>query len=288
MRRIIPLSVLAAGAVMACSTPEQVITTTAIPTAGVRFINAVPDTGAAYGLDFRFVDLVESNSHFRVTFRNAISSTAPFVSTLTEYKGAKEGARHFVVFLDDTIQAVAQTKLKDSTHSLVATHNYTMLMQGNARSSGADRMRLTIMDETVADPGTQVALRVVNTTGNPIDVRVYPQGGTVPAAATWASVPAYTASAYVTMAPGNYMYNVRAAGAAGNLITADALALPGTAATVDLEANPGTTVAGSAISAFVFPPSVAGSKAPQTAAFANTAISFNWDRRPPRTCSPLC
>src|SRR4051794_24842365 len=68
MRRIIPLSVLAIGAVMACSEPETVIPTAAIPAAGVRFINAVPDTGAAFGLDMRFVDFVESNAQFRIPF----------------------------------------------------------------------------------------------------------------------------------------------------------------------------------------------------------------------------
>jgi hypothetical protein len=287
MRRIIPLSVLAIGAVMACSEPETVIPTAAIPAAGVRFINAVPDTGAAFGLDMRFVDFVESNAQFRIPFRNAISSTSPFVSTLTEYKFAKEGNRHFVIFLDDTIQTIAQVKLKDSTFGFVQAHNYTLLLQGNARSSGADKMRLTIMDETVPDPGTQVALRAVNTTGNPIEVRVYAQGGTVPAAADW-TIPAYSASPYITKAPGVYLYNVRSAGSATNLVATDAATAPGTPATVDIEAIPGTNVAGSAVSAFIYPPSVAGSKAPQGGAFNSTAISFNWDRRPPRTCSPLC
>jgi hypothetical protein len=290
MRRLIQLSVLsmAVGAVTACSTPETTIPTENIPTAGVRFINAVPDTGAAYGLDFRFVDIVESNAQFRVPFRNAISASAPFVSTLTEFKGAREGAaRHFRVFLDDTLQSVASTVIKDSTIAATATHNYTVMMWGNARSTGADKMRLTVWEETVADPGASVALRVVNTTGSPIDVRVYAQGGTAPAAATWAAVPAYTASSYVTMAKGLYMYNVQPAGGGANLF-ADAQALPGVAATVDIEAQPGTNVSGSAVSGFVFPRSVAGSKAPQATAFGVPAIGFNWDRRPPRTCSPLC
>ena len=68
MRRILQLSVLvlAAGA-GACGTPEKIIKTEDIPTAGVRFINAVPDTGA---MDFRFVDIVESNAHFNIAFRN--------------------------------------------------------------------------------------------------------------------------------------------------------------------------------------------------------------------------
>ncbi|MEP6733373.1 MAG: DUF4397 domain-containing protein [bacterium] len=288
MRRIIPLSVLlAVGAVNACSTPDALKPTQAIPTAGIRFINAVPDTGAAYGLDFRFVDIVESNAQFRVPFRNAMSATAPFVPTLTEYKPTMEGARHFRVFLDDTLQAVASTVIKDSTISATATHNYTVMLWGNARSTGADKMKLTVWDETVADPGAQVALRVVNTTDSPIDVRVYAQGGTAPVAATWAAVPAYSASSYSDFPKGSYMYNVQPAGG-GTSLFADALAIPGTPGTVDIESIPGTNVAGTAVSAFVFPRSVVGSKAPQSAAFAVPAIGFNWDRRPPRTCSPLC
>jgi Domain of unknown function (DUF4397) len=288
MRRIVQLSVLGAvSALMACSTPETTVVTEVIPTAGVRFINAVPDTGAAYGFDFRFVDIVESNAQFRMTFRNAPSSTAPFVSTLTEYKGAREGSRHFMVFLDDTLQTVATTVIKDSSITAVAKSNYTVMLWGNARSSGADKMRLTVWEETVPSPGAQVALRVVNTTGSPIDVRVYTQGGTVPAAATWAAVAAYSASSYVTLATGSYLYNVQPAGG-GTALFADALAIPGLAGTVDLEPVPGTTVAGTALSAFVYPRSVAGSKAPQGSAFAVPSIAFNWDRRPPRTCSPLC
>ena len=47
MRRILKLSLtcLAAGAVTACE-PDTVITTEVLPYAGVRFINAVPDTAA--------------------------------------------------------------------------------------------------------------------------------------------------------------------------------------------------------------------------------------------------
>ena len=275
------------GIVTACSTPETTIKTTAIPTGGVRFINAVPDTAGAFGLDFRFVDLVESNSQFRVTYRNAPSTSAPFVSTLTEYKGARSGSRKFRIFFDDTLQSIASIVLKDSSITVEDQKNYTVMLWGNARSAGADKMNMKVWEEAVPAPGANVALRVVNTGGTAIDVRVYTQGGTAPAAATWASVPAYSASSYITVAPGNYMYNVQPAGG-GTALFADAQALPGAAATVDIEALPGTTVAGSAVSAFVFPRSVAGTRAPQTAAFGVPAITFNWDKRPPRTCSPLC
>ena len=70
MRRIFQLSTLGilAGVASACN-PDRVVATQSPPFASVRFINAVPDTGAAFGLDFRFVDIVENSDAFRITFR---------------------------------------------------------------------------------------------------------------------------------------------------------------------------------------------------------------------------
>jgi hypothetical protein len=290
MRRILHLSIVcfAAGIVGACSR-DKTIATENIPTAGVRFINAVPDTAGGFGLDFRFVDLVESNAQFRVTYRNnPVTTSGVTASTLVEYKNARAGARRFRVFLDDTLQAVASVVLKDSTITLEAGKLYTVLLMGNARSTAAaDRMRLMVIDESVADPGAQVAMRVINTTSSPIDASRYAQGSTPPATPSWSNIPPYSVSTYQTAAPGQFMFNVKSAGTA---LFADALALPGAAprssagpgGKIDIEALPGTTVAGSAVTAIVFPRSVAGSKAPQSAPFLVPAISFVWDRRPPR------
>lgn len=293
MRRIFQLSMLclAAGVASACK-PDQVITSPTIPSAGVRFINAVPDTGAAYGMDFRFVDIVENSAAFRVAFRNnPQTSGGVTASSQIQYKAAQAGSRHFRIFLDDTIQAIASTVLKDSTVNLEATHNYTFLLWGNARSTGADKMHLTVIDETVADPGNQVALRVINATGGPIDVRQYAATGTLPTAATWANVGAYSISNYVNASPGQVKYNVQPAGG-GTALFSDALALigqpvgtqtAGCTVGLDCDVTPGTTVPGSAVTLIVFPRSVAGSKAP--AAFTTPAGSFMWDRRPPRSCT---
>src|SRR5262245_16116807 len=117
MRRIIQLSALclAAGVVSACR-PDQIVETENIPTAGVRFINAVPDSAGAQGLDLRFIDLVESNAHFRIAFRNNPQTSGGVVaSTQIQYKNTRAGARHFRIFLDDTLQSVASTFLKDTT-----------------------------------------------------------------------------------------------------------------------------------------------------------------------------
>src|SRR5215218_3285531 len=123
MRRVLQLTMLCvvASVAGACN-PDKTIATENIPTAGVRFINAVPDTGASYGLDFRFVDLPESNAQFRVTFRNTPTTAAGVTgSTQIEYKNARAGAaRHFRIFLDDTIQTIASTVLKDSTMNIEA------------------------------------------------------------------------------------------------------------------------------------------------------------------------
>lgn len=291
MRRIFRFSILcfAAGAVSACSR-DEVIATENIPTAGVRFINAVPDTGAAFGLDFRWVDIIESNAHFRITFRNnPATSGGVTASTSVEYKPARAGSRQFRIFLDDTLQNVASTVLKDSTVNIEAGQLYTALLMGNARSTGADKMRLVFLNENVADPGADVALRVINTTDSPIDVRQYVSGGTAPDAATWANVAPYSVSSYVTVPPGQIRFNVQPAGG-GTALFADALGLLGAPprssagpnGKIDIEAAPGTTVAGSAVTLIVFPPSVTGSKAPQTAAFQVPAGTFVWDRRPPR------
>ncbi|MGH7619057.1 MAG: DUF4397 domain-containing protein, partial [Gemmatimonadaceae bacterium] len=268
MRRILQLSTLciAAGVASACK-PADVETVAAVPTSGVRFINAVPDTAGAAGLDFRFVDLVENSNDFRVTFRNnPQSSGGVTASSAIQYKAAQAGSRHFRIFLDDTIQTIASTVLKDTTVNFTAGHNYTVLLQGNARGGG---LRLNVIDEAVPDPAAQVALRVMNTTGAPVDARQYVSTGSAPASATWSSVPAYGVSTYVTVAPSQIKFNIQPAGG-GTALFADALALigqpigtqtGGCTVGVDCDVIPGTTVPGSAITLIVFPPSVAGSRA---------------------------
>src|SRR5262245_53878788 len=225
MRRFILLSTLclAAGVVSACK-PDEEIASPVPPTAGVRFINAVPDSGGANGIDFRFVDLVENSSAYNVPFRSLPQATGTgtaqvVASALIQFKAAKAGQRHFRIFLSDTLQSAASTVLKDSTLTFEAGHNYTVLLWGNARSAGADKMRLTLIDETVADPAAQVALRVINTTTVAIDVRQYATTGTLPAAANWANVPGLSISAYQQTAPAQIRFNVQPAGGGANLFS---------------------------------------------------------------------
>ncbi len=299
MRRISQLSVLclAASVVSACY-PDQVVNTENIPTAGVRFINAVPDSSGAFGFDLRFIDIVESNAQFRITFRNSPNQTVASGTTDTlvvgssiQFKDARAGSRHFRIFLSDTLQSIASVVVFDTTANLVADHNYSVIIWGNGRSAkgAADAMHVSILDEAPADPASNVGLRVINATSAAIDARAYARGSAVPSTPTWANVAAYSASSWVNQPPGTIDYNIRAAGGSTAMFT-DRQALPGTAAfssagaggKLDIDASPGTTVAGSATTMIVFPRSVAGARTPQTAAFTISNVITMWDRRPPR------
>lgn len=280
MRRIssLPLLCLAAG-ITACDV-ERVVETQDLPMAGVRFINAVPDTGS---MVFRFVDIPENNVHWDMPFRNNVVTTSSVpASTKLQYKASQSGERQFRIFMYGTTIDVASTVVHDGTFDFEAGRNYTVLIWGYANPTGPGRpanapaMQVDIFPEDVPDPGDQVALRVINTTMDAIDVSYYPDGGTVPATATWANVGPMSISPYVTAAPDTFRYNVKAAGSATNMFS-DARALMGAAAVTGppgpLDAFPGTMVAGSAVTALVFPGSVVGSTAPQTGTFIVTTGS---------------
>jgi hypothetical protein len=278
MRRISLLSMLCLVAVVAnACAPEENFTTEDIPTAGIRFLNFVPDTGA---VDFRPVDIVENSTFYGVGFRS---------TTLAYYKNARAGARNFRIFMNvsnfsqlpaEQQIAIASTVVAEVPITLEAGHNYTVILWGFARAGSSPARQVTIFDDNPADPGAQVALRLVNAAAGlgPVDGRQYPATGTAPATPTWAAVPELSASAYVAAPTGSIKFNVTAAGSPTALFT-DPTAIAGAAATVDLDPLPGTTVAGSAVSAFVVPRSVAGSAAVN---FTTPGIIFLWDRRPPR------
>jgi hypothetical protein len=155
-------------------------------------------------------------------------------------------------------------------------------------------MRLTVIDENVADPGQQVALRVINASGTAIDVRQYVATGTPPTAADWANVGAYTVSTYKSVAPAPIKFNVQPAGGGtalftdpqavvGEAVGTTATSSTGAGCTVGTDCNviPGTTVPGSAVTLIVFPRSVAGSKAQN---FTTPGAVTMWDRRPSTAC----
>jgi len=305
MRRSFQLSAIGFAAVVlgACH-QDKSITDPIPPTAGIRFINAVPDTGAAFGLDFRFVDIVENSAAFRQPFRNVpVASGGVTASTGVEYKPTAAGiARHFKVFLDDTLQSLASIALIDSNGWVpTAHHNYTAILWGNATVAGSMKLIITD-DDTLQAAAGKVKLRVINATGGAIDASEWCTGtaascGAAPATATFANVGAYSIATYVVADTGVTKFRVANAGAyaactgsAATCLFADVTALGGAAASCDgalcpagqnpdILALPGTQISGSGITLVVFPKSIAGTRAAQ---FAAPGGSFVWDIRPPR------
>ena len=303
--RFVVLS-LAAGAVYACNNLDEVVPTTAIPTAGVRFIHAVPDTNP---MDLRFVDIVENNAQFGIAFRNnPVTTGGVTASTQITYKPAMAGSRHFRIFISDT-GAAAATVIKDTTVTLTAGSNYTALLWGNARPlapATVGTMKLDFYEETVPDPAGNVSIRIMNATGVAINGEQYTNGGASTGTYTtgWTAIAPLTRSAYFSRLPGRVNVRVDTT-LALKLIAADPLALLGVKAmfsgdtlcsgtgpttalpACDQQAIGGSLIAGSAISGIIYPRSVAGSKAPS--AFTTPAASWMWDRRPPRGCvAPYC
>lgn len=291
MRNLFPIAMLLGAGVVAACNPDQVVKTEDIPTAGIRFINAVPDTG---GMDFRPVDIVENSQFYNVTFKS---------TTLLYYKNARAGTRHFKVFRTPTATDPSATQLATAQTVVVDLNNevleagklYTYVLWGYSRTGSTPAMQLTRFTDDPADPGAQIALRIINAcipgvcgaaANGTLDVRAFTaaQGIGAPAA-TYTSVAPLTASAYQNIATAAAAYTVDfrpAGGVTTGAALASGAAPLGVAETIDVQALPGTSVAGSGITALIFPRAVAGS---QGGTATTPAVIFIWDRRPPRTCT---
>src|ERR1043166_4476865 len=287
MRNLFPIAMLlGAGAVAACN-PDTVVKTEDIPTAGIRFINAVPDTGA---MDFRPVDIVENSQFYNVTFKS---------TTLLYYKNARAGTRHFTGFRTPTATdpgttqlATAQTVVADLPREVLeAGKLYTYILWGFSRTGSTPAMNITRITDDPADPGAQVALRIINAclpgvcgaaADGVVDVRVFTAAqGIGSPAVLWSHADPLVVSNYQAVATAAaYTFDFRPYGAATTgAALASGAAPAGTPATVDLEALPGTGIGGSSATAILFPRAVAGS---QGGSATTPGIIFVWDRRPTR------
>ena len=255
----------------------------------VRFVNAIPDSG---GQDWRFVDQVEGSPvSLNLTFRGVFPGAS--------YQAAASGTRHLRVFQSSLDQTFADPKLSspeivstvfvDSTFTLTAGTHYTIVAVGNLRSKTA---KLLILTDNYTDPGSNISLRVVNLNASPsLDVYASATGGTsaLPASPLVASLAVYAASPWKTSAPGPLSLRANAAGSTTLPAMVDVTAPAGIAAdrNLDLTAVGGSTIAGSAVTAFVFPAAVTGSLAANVVAAtcptrcATPGMVFAVDKYPP-------
>lgn len=148
------------------------------PTASVRFINAVPDTGT---VDLRFVDRVENLPTLQgVAFRAASGF----------YQGVVAGARPARIFPNSTNPVVTQVFLIDQTINLAADTRYTLVYAGRASATApaAERHRLAVIEDPripPTPPANQIAIQALHVAVGVGNVDVY----VVPVATATAATP---------------------------------------------------------------------------------------------------
>lgn len=271
-RFLLPVALLALAA---CSQDDGLSVNARPPLGGVRFINAVPDGGP---VDIRMVDQIEWSASSVTTSANY---GLPF-RVGTHHWPTEAKARQIRVFPTDSSIAVTSQILHDTTITIEADKNVTLMLVG---SRAAGNLRFVMIDDTPpALTGQQLAVRVVNAVqagGTPgaIDAYLVPTTTTaLPGTATYSNVGSLQASAYVTRDTGSFAARITPTATPATVWSA---AAPSGAPVSGLVgALAGARAAGSALSAIVFPRSTAGTAAPQTAAFQVPAVVFFVDKVP--------
>lgn len=264
--RFSPIVMLCLGvaALAACSS-DDVSTPSIPPTGSVRFMNAVADTN---GVDINAVDQVEWSPNVKgLAFRAG-----------TEYQAIEAKARHIRVFPSSTNIAVAQTVLLDTTITIEASKRITLLLTGSARNKSSLKF-VTINDDASAPPANSIAIRVVNASSGAVNaylVRRTTDAIADPAVAT--NVAFLAPSPYVTRTTVDSAA-VRVTDVGSTTVTASAVA-PVAATILGALPAAGVNSAGTKFSIYYFPRSVAGSGAPQTAAFIIPGAVWFVDRNP--------
>jgi hypothetical protein len=252
---ILPIVLLAA---VACH-EDGVSVNARPPLGGVRFINAVPDGGP---VDIRMVDQVEWSASSVSGGANCcgLAFRAGTIHWATEAK-----PRHIRVFPSDSSIAIASQILHDTTITIEANKNVTLMLVGS-RAAGGKVSFVMIDDNPGAVPANQIATRLVNasSTGQvPSTAAGYITATTttpLPATPTFATVAPRSASPYVVRPTGAFAFQATPAG--DNSTVWAAAAPAGAPADGLVGATAGATGGGSAFSAYLFPRSVAGSGAP--------------------------
>lgn len=270
------LMIAAALGAAACTKDGGPFLAPVLPLAYTRFVSAVPDT---FATDWRFVDaIVNSPTAILQPFRG-----------FTPYQATTPGQRRLRIFPNPggtnvPIGVVTQVMI-DTLLTFEEGKHYTIIHVGLARAGGTPGDRVIVLEDAIPENiGTQVAVRAVNLGVGLGSLDVYSAATTtapLPASAAFANLAYGAQSAYTMMATGTLALRITATGTSTPVL-ANSAAPAGAAAD---PANLLTTIGGaaqpgSAFTAFIFPRSVAGTTAPQTTAFQNSAIVYLIDRNP--------
>ncbi len=255
---------LGIGAVVGCRASD--VSDPTLPAiGGVRFINAVADTGA---VDIRMIDQVEFS---------AVGNAMTF-RTGTEHQPTEAKARHLRVFPTSTNPAITSNYLLDTTITITANSRQTLLLVGSARTKST--LKFVVINDNPTTPAAgQIGVRVVNASSGAINGYVVADT-TVAIAdpATAANVGAIGASAYVLRPMGSAALRVTDVGSTKVNVSA-----PGPVAAAPLSGElpaAGVNSEKTVFSVYYFPRSVAGSTAPQSAAFLVPGLVWFVDHNP--------
>ena len=263
----------------ACSDDDGITESgTPPPAALIRFINAGADTGT---VDFRFIDKVENLPTMQGVAIRTGSGT---------YQRVDPGTRPVRVFLNSSNVEATKTILVDTTITLAANSRYTLVYAGSARGN-ADRLAVLEEPQQLPTPAEgQIAVRVLHAAvgiGN-VDVFMGPSNSNADGPTNGDPVVDQTGKisnvAYLTLSPfaslpvrtGTtnpvYTFGVAEAGSTTPTILASPN-VQGAASTIPTAGPlPGVKIAGSVLTAVVFPASPAGSPAGGTAGRTPTVV----------------
>jgi hypothetical protein len=267
---ILPIALLATAA---CQ-DDGVSVNARPPLGGVRFINAVADGGP---VDIRMYDQVDwsassvNGTNFGLAFR------AGTIHWPTEAK-----ARKIRVFPTDSSIAVTSQILHDTTITIEANKNVTLMLVGS-RAQGAGVRFVMIDDSPPQLTGNQIAVRMVNASAS--GQATAPASGyltatptsTLPGSPSFANVGAIAVAQYVVRDTGSLALRVTPPADPATVL-ASAAAPTGAPAGDLIGVTAGFRGPGSALSAYLFPRSVAGSAAPSS--FTTPGIVWFVDRVP--------
>lgn len=274
--RIIRYVLLAAvmGGVAACDEGTTTSPPPTVPTAAVRFINAVPDTMA---MDYRFVDFVTNAGMFIAAFR----------TFQAHYQPLNAGQHTFRVFLSSSDPAIASTVVHEQAFNFVANASYTVVHSGFIRAGSSPAVAVAVQQDNPSAPAAgKVGLRALHLGAGMGAVDVFvgttSTAGQAPSATpTWTNLSYGESTPYVELDTAALRVAVTATGTMTPLLVANTAAPAGQPGSGTSSPITGVRIAGSVLTVVILPPSVPGSMAPQTAAFTVPAFAFLLDRRPP-------
>ena len=272
------------GVLSGCGKDVSGVDTQLSEAAFIRYVNAVPDTSS---LDFRFVDgnIEGSPQYANVAFRQ-----------FTAYQRIRPGLRQMKVFTNPQAYAnsaaVAVQTHVDTTFTFEPNARYTIVSYGFARAGSLPKERLVIYRDELpaALTATQVGVRGIHLAPAAGNVDLYVRTSETPAAIsgapTAANVAPLGATAYLALAARpttgtlSYRFDITTPGSttAIPLNAFDGRNLLGVVGTPAQNPLAGFQVGRTAITVAILPPSVVGSRAPQTAAFLTATALFMPDK----------